>query len=568
MTRTMVGLTILFLLSCSSGGTNVSGLDFGIADDTGKTGSDAIAGLDLIDGSTPNDNTVLPPADQAGQPETEDAVQVEDIADGLLPPDVPGEDSSQPPADIGEYFPFAGCSKTEPCPFPEEPLCLMLPDSDQGICVKQCAEDGDQCPPWLDCIPPDPEDPAFAVCLRLKQMYETCDNKEGELCDNGLFCVDPPGQISGLCTAFCTAGETVCPVGTTCTVLYEEQPDWGACLPMPELPVCTVPGACEGFNTACATLAEDFSVCASECAQEGAACEEFGTCLNMPDPDGNATQVCLLLQGEGGICDIATGMICDDGLVCADVAAQNGAKHCFAPCADEGACSGGQVCAEPTAPAGATLCIPFEFAYAKPTKCNDDYPCEEEGKVCVIPPSKPDGYCVPSCDGGCADGLTCLKGGCVVVAEDESNCLEDNGVLCLPPSVCAKDHGEDGQGWCAHTCAPGQDGQCEGETECLQVGDGQSYCMTAAGFGEKCSVDDGVACSNDEDLLCLHMASNADFGYCAYECEGPGTCPPLEGTTSECIAQKGGKWYCGFLCGGSPSCPGNMDCSGFGMCMP
>jgi len=567
MNRALAGLTTLILLSCSSGGANVSGLDLSLAGDTGTNGSDASAGLDLADGVAPDDNAVPPPADQTGQPDGPDVVQPADTADDGLPGDAPGGDSTKPPGDVGEYVPFAGCSKTEPCPFPEEPLCLMLPDSDQGICVQQCAEDGDQCPPWLDCIPPDPADLSFAVCLKLKKMYELCDNKEGELCDDGLFCVDPPGEISGLCTAFCTVGETVCPVGTTCTVLYEEQPDWGACLPMPELPACTVPGECQGSNSACVSLDPTLSVCAPECAQEGAACEEFGTCLNMPDPDGNATQVCLLLQPAGGVCDIAKGMLCNDGLVCADVDAPDGLQRCFAPCAENDACAGGQVCMEPAAPAGIELCIPFEFAYAEPAKCNDDYPCEEEGKVCVIPPSKPHGYCVPSCDQGCAEGLSCLKGGCVVVAEKESNCLEDSGVLCLPPSVCAVDHGEDGQGWCAQTCTPGQD-QCEGGTECLQVGYGQSYCMTAVGFGEKCSVDDGVACSNDDELLCLHMASNADFGYCASECEGPGSCDPLEGTTSECIVQKGGKWYCGFLCGGSSSCPGNMDCSGFGMCMP
>ena len=470
---------------------------------------------------------------------------------------------------LGEYVPFAGCSKTQPCPFPEEPLCLMLPDSDQGVCVQQCADDGNACPPWLDCIPPDPGNLEFSVCLQLKQMYEPCSNKDGELCDDGLFCIDPPGESAGVCTAFCTVGETMCPVGTTCTVLYEDQPDWGACLPMPILPPCAIPGECEGYNTACATLDAVLSVCAPECAQEDAACEEFGTCLNLPDPDGNPTLVCLLLQGEGGACDMARGMLCNDGLVCADVGAADGWLRCFTPCAADDVCPPGQVCLEPGAPAGAKLCIPFEYAYAKPAKCNEAYPCTEEGMVCVIPPNMQDGYCVPSCDQGCAEGLSCLKGGCVIVAEEETPCLEEHGVLCLPPSQCAKDYGEDNQGWCAQACVPGQ-GQCEEGKECLQVGYGQAFCLASAGYGEQCSVDDGVACSNADALHCLHMASNADFGYCASKCEGPGlgTCAPLEGTTSECIFQKGGEWYCGFLCTGPSSCPGNMDCSGFGMCMP
>jgi len=520
-------------------------------------GPDWVAdGTPQPDGTVPPDGTVLPDGEVVALPDGAE------LPDGVEPLDVP-EDAGD---GKGPYVPFTPCTKANAkCPEKAE-ICLLLPNSDEGLCLLDCS-DGELCPPWMDCVPPDKQKPELKVCLELGPKMTWCNNKKGRICEGTLACIMPPGAEDGVCTTFCNlADEAGCAEGATCTVVDPDDPevDWGACLASPDFPECKEPAECAA-GTTCVQLKQTFR-CAPKCAEVGGACGMFGTCVMAELPDMAQTPVCLTFQGAGEICSTAKGLPCKDGLLCADLAAADGWFRCVLPC-PEGNCAPGFVC-KGLESLGLDACIPLELAQGPQVPCNDAWPCQEAGQACLKPQGQSNGFCVPACDAGCGAGTSCQDGGCVTVAPEGGSCLESVGVFCQLPTHCVRDKGAQGPGMCLSPCTPGQ--PCSGGKSCLDTSLGQAYCLIPGEFAQLCSLDDGIGCSSAAGLACLHVSADTDYGYCSVECNGPGTCPDgPAGTLSECMLKSGGKWYCAFLCGGmGGACPEGMSCSGIGVCAP
>jgi len=497
-----------------------------------------------------------------------------DLPADLVPADVaeargePDGDAEAPDAGPPEYEPFFACSKDSPCPFPEDPLCLLLPESEEGICVRPCdGEDSQACPPGQECLTPDAAQPDLKVCLSRAQMNEPCAATAGIICVDGLFCVPDPKtpQAPGICTTYCTMGEAICQQGTECQAMDPDDLTWGACLPLDDLLPCQSADGCPA-GTACAALVPGWFNCAPLCPEVGQPCGNYGLCMPLEQPDGETANVCLVIQNEHDICSLKKGMPCSEGLTCVDLGASDGWKRCVAPC-DNGNCPDGSVC---KLLEGIELqaCVPLQFAFGDTIPCGPSLPCEAPDQVCVAATADGNGLCAPSCDSGCTDQTTCLNGGCVLVSPAGGACLEENGVFCEPQALCIRDAGEYGPGACAIPCTPGVT-DCGGDQKCTGVLEA-SFCLDVAGFSELCSLDESTACDPDLPLTCVKIGSDADFGFCTVTCDGPGTCPQeLPGIYVECMINMNEASYCGFLCAGMVGdCPEWMECAGFGMCTP
>jgi hypothetical protein len=567
--RVAVLLCVAGLLACSQGKTvpylpgsdlvipgdgrgEVTLTDALVEPDGPTADADAVTSPDLADGG---DGGPVDPIDD----------QVGDDVDVL--PDA----GDVEPEDVVPFEPFAACGTGTACIHEQEPLCLLLPDSDEGICVKPCGEGVGQCPPWLECVQPDPQQPDLKVCLDMASFGQPCDHAGGTICEVGTYCIEPPGTQQGICTTFCSPGEAICPVGTTCTLVDPEDPSWGACLMLPDLPACETAEECKE-NELCAELAPGYHRCAPGCDLAGGPCGTFGTCTATVEVDGTPGNVCITYKEQGTICAQAKGLFCKDGLKCIDFGAPDGWARCLADCFG-GLCDPGYVCVQPE-DAPKEMCLPLALAVPDATFCNDEYPCPDDDKVCAHGDGKANGICAAPCgeEDKCPAGTSCLGGGCVPAAAPGEPCLETKGIFCLDGALCLTDKGqEDDAGYCATPCPAGDDGPCGGATTCQPVSPTLHACMVAAAFGEPCSLDDGIACDGNAQLSCIHISSDDDTGFCTQTCEGPGSCPQdIPASYAECMIQKAGKWYCAFLCGGGVGgeCPGDMTCSGFGMCTP
>jgi hypothetical protein len=519
----------------------------------------------LPDGTVLPDGTILPDGailpDSSLGPDSDTAV----IPDGTSLPDGLGQDLT-PDADGGSWVPFAPCTKTEPKCSSQDEICLLLPNSDEGLCLLDCSG-GELCPPWMQCVPPDKQKPELKVCLELGPKMSWCNNKKGRICQGTLSCLFPPGAEDGVCTTFCNLGdEAGCPEGAVCTVIDLQDPevDWGACLTAPDLPECKEAAECQAGST-CVQLKQTFR-CAPKCADVDGPCGLFGTCVMAEMVDMAQTPVCLTFQKAGEICSTAKGMPCAGELICADVGAADGWSRCVQACAD-GPCAPGFVC-KAVASLGFDACLPMELALGPFVPCNDGWPCKEAGQACFKSQGMTSGICIAGCGEGCPGGTTCQGDACVTVVAEGGGCLESAAVVCQLPAQCVRDKGATGIGMCLNPCVPGQ--PCGAGKNCLETSVGQSYCLVPGEYAQLCSLDDGIGCNSAAGLTCLHVAAEADYGFCAPECEGPGDCPPgPTGSLSECMLKSGGKWYCAFLCGGmGGKCPEGMGCSGIGVCTP
>lgn len=555
--------------------------------DEGKTinyvnGSDVVGGADAAldvavrtdapvgdavqpDGSVPTDggDTNVLPDSGADVPVGPSDTTVTDSLEGEVAGDVAE-------GDIAPFEPFAGCGEGAPCPHAQEPLCLLLPGSDQGICVKACGGDDGACPPWLECVQPDPGNDDLNVCLDVQGLGNECDTAQGLVCKPGTYCVTG-GAETGVCTTFCIPGEGICPTGTTCTLVDPADASWGACLPEPDWSECSSNGDCQE-DEVCGELVPGYLRCAPSCKEAGAGCGTFGLCTAVVDGDGAPANVCLTYQEQGQICDTAKGLFCQDTLKCLDLAAPDGWHRCVKDCVG-GLCDDGYVCHQPDG-APKEMCLPLEMTLADPVFCNGSYPCVEEWQVCTQGEDEANGICAPPCgeDEGCPPGQACRNGGCVPAAPIGASCLPGKGLFCQGEGLCLADKTQsDKAGYCAQPCTEGDDGPCGGLTTCQAAGDGLFACLVGGAWGEPCSLDEGLACDGGQGLTCIHIANTDDFGFCTGQCEGPGTCPQqVENATAECMLQKAGTWYCAFVCGGGfgSVCPEGMSCSGFNMCTP
>jgi len=485
----------------------------------------------------------------------------EDVQDATFVEAVEQDGGAEEP-----FQPFAECSTTQQCPFKQEPLCLLLPDSNEGLCVKECGKGGEECPPWLECVAIDPNDIGFAVCLTVAELNEKCSNKHGTTCRSGLYCVTAPGEEWGLCTSYCVPGEAICQAGTECKSVDPNNPqaDWGACLPMDDFAGCQAQAEC-GDGKVCVNLVAGDPRCLQKCEPPGTPCGTFGTCEELDVPGGGTAAACVTYQSQGQVCKPSIALVCKPGLWCADVSAPDAFLRCLTLCPD-GICPSGSIC-RPVAGVPGDACVPLQFALENPAGCNNEYPCPEDGHVCVPVPGQTAGVCASSCADGCPDGTTCQSGGCIVLSPSGGSCLEKKGVYCSAGTACVRDAGEQGPGWCAPECPGGQG--CESPLTCQIVTNGKKVCLDPAPEGSLCSWDEGIGCAG-EDVACIHLSSQNDNGFCTSTCDGPGTCKQvLPGTFPECMIVKGGKKYCALLCGGMASdCPDWMECSGMGMCVP
>ena len=461
---------------------------------------------------------------------------------------------------------FQSCDEANQCTSLNQPSCLLLPDSPKGICVKPCQPGGSDCPPWYECAAIAPDALESGYCLDVAKAQEPCDFSKGLTCAENLYCIAHPDTGASICTNFCTTGESICQVGLSCTPL-EDDPSWGACLPLAELAVCDGQSSCLGASS-CIMTTPASSHCAPQCEQVGSPCASHGSCVAMPAYGGGTESVCISEQSVGQICAPEKGLPCSNDATCSDVGAQDQWKRCLASCqADK--CESG-VCQKHVEWPESGLCVPLEYAFEQSVACNEGYPCVELGKTCVSLPETDDGICVDSCEQGCPEGSSCSGGGCVVTVGSGEQCLATSGVFCAPPADCRGVSEGAGQGYCALPCIPGDD-SCGFSQDCLDDGSGDDYCLTPADYGEPCSVSAGVACAGSSDeLTCVKMGDDSKFGFCTPGCEGPGgTCPTApDGKIAECVFQTGGSWFCVFLCMGGDGCPSGMSCSNFGICMP
>jgi hypothetical protein len=574
MKRRLVSLLIvLFSIACNEGGTIdpfLPGLDVApVADGAGDLGiagdlaGDATVvapdGSPLVDGADTNENPDL----------SGDQTSLADGDGGALLDGNVGETEDLVTGDAAPFEPFAGCTNGSPCPHPQEPLCLLLPNSDEGLCVKPCGGGDGGCAPWLECVQPDSGNPDLQVCLDIADLGEECSATDGLVCTPGTFCVI--AEETGVCTTFCTPGEGICPVGTTCTLVDPDDASWGACLAAPDLPQCEQGGDCKE-NEICAELVPGFLRCAPVCDEAGAGCGTFGLCTSTLEADGSPGNACITYQEQGQICDTAKGLFCQAELKCIDLQAADGWNRCLKDCFG-GQCEAGYACKQPDG-APKEFCLPLAMTLPEPTFCNETYPCPDDWQVCTQGEGDATGICAPPCgeEGGCPIGQSCKSGGCVPAAPVGSPCLAGKGLFCEGDALCLADKGqEDEAGHCATLCEEGDNGECGGLTTCQPAGEDLFACLVAGGWGTLCSLDEGTACDSAAGLHCLHISSDDDNGFCTGTCEGPGTCAQeVENATAECMIQKAGTWYCAFICGGGfgSICPDGMSCSGFGMCAP
>jgi len=540
-----------------------------LADGVGDIGSPGDSAGDAAtkdpDGVEPtdlSDSTVIQDlaSDLMAQGESKDSSQ----ADGA---DAIAEDLEA--SDVPPFEPFAGCSNGSPCPHAQEPLCLLLPNSDEGLCVKPCGGDDGGCAPWLECVQPDSSNPDLQVCLDIAGLGDECSATSGIVCTPGTFCVIT--DETGVCTTFCTPGEGICPVGTTCTLVEPDDASWGACLAAPDLAQCEQSGDCKE-NEICAELVPGFLRCAPSCDEAGAGCGTFGLCTATIQADGATGNACITYQEQGQICDTAKGLFCQESLKCVDLQAPDGWNRCLKDCFG-GQCESGYACKQPEG-APKEFCLPLAMTLPEPTYCNETYPCPDGWQICTQGEEDTTGICAPPCgeDEGCPIGQSCHNGGCVPSVPVGSPCLAGKGLFCADDAICLTDQGQDDEaGYCAVPCEEGDNGECGGPTTCQPTGDGQFACLVAGGWGSLCSLDDGTACDSSAGLHCIHVSSDDDSGFCTGTCEGPGTCPQeVESAFSECMIKKADTWYCAFICGGGfgAICPDDMSCSGLGMCTP
>ena len=475
--------------------------------------------------------------------------------------DVPGDQVGD--GDPGPEEPWAPCSADAPCADAAH-VCLILPDSDtQGVCVAPCTPGAGDCPPSHACVVPDPNGaPEVGYCFLPAGHLEPCEPAAGRVCVGGRYCLAPLGTDAAICTDFCIEDEALCPDLTECAPVSEEGvvEGWGACLPVAKATPCAGDLECE-FTEICVTPGEVPSICLISCMTPGTPCSTGGVCELLDGP-GGPTHACVHRQGAAEWCDPARGWPCADGRICLDVGDATGFGRCATPCSSDTGCAAHESCAPGTAPDGAAAqgCLPPALAGPPRTACNDAWPCEDPGVVCVA------GACAPACGDGCPDNQICVGGCCVYASSLGHACAPGWGWLCAEGAACAIDPGKDG-GVCASSCDG--DGDCLPGQACLPGPDDLPLCFTPADFAAPCAFSLGIACT--EDLLCMTLGSSG-VGFCTASCPGigQGGCPPgPPGTFADCMLNSGGQTWCAFLCGPfGADCPEGMTCDAVGFCLP
>lgn len=464
--------------------------------------------------------------------------------------DIP-EDQQQP----GQWM--DSCSAKAPCG--ADLVCLLLSEGGEGICLVDCGGEK-TCPPQQDCVAPDPGEPTLKICVNRPALLEPCQVGAADLCQEGLYCVAPQGISTGICTSFCAMNQTLCGQGTVCQGVDPEDPtpDWGACLPIPVLSPCTQNDQCE-WGQRCVLLGPENGRCVEICTGD-AGCGNRQRCVGLVSAGGETVNGCVQEATQGSRCDEDRGIVCINGLDCAEAPLDEIFGRCAADC-PEGGCPGGTTCVGATSETPGA-CLPLEDSVEPVAQCDEFYPCEDN-LTCVSMGADGPQVCLETCPDSCPDGQTCLQGGCARLGGQGEGCHPLAGWGCEEGLSCLSDGGDGEAGVCASTCEGALDLSCPGETSCVETPQG-FFCLRAAGFGDLCSLDDGWGCVTG--LQCLHVGGGSDWGFCSASCQMGGSCPDADG---QCVLKNADNWYCAWLCNDSPaSCPEHLFCSGGTLCVP
>lgn len=405
---------ILMLMGCGSQGINEA------SDGPGTKNQDLVEvgteGVDSLGGSDLNDGGIQLELVLSDSIETTSDIALADVSDVALSPDIipPGDilelDSTFPDAEtISEYVAFQQCTSLEACPNERAPLCLLLPNSEEeGICVTDCSDSELDCPPWLSCVAPNSSNPTFRVCLEARREFQTCDGAAGMVCGSGLNCIGLPETAQSICARFCSMEDSLCPTGTACQGIdpLDLTPEWGACLPLFQLPTCSDTEECPSGRT-CVPLTGGTGRCLLSCDTVGDSCDGGGHCLTRPDMSGEDCAVCGFGQKTGEICDDKRGVTCSSDGECVGLVTQDLWGRCLGHCVG-GECLGATVCILEGA---GDFCAPIELSSPPLQLCSALFPCQDEQFSCsFFEEEVAGGICLKECDATCQPPYSCVNG--------------------------------------------------------------------------------------------------------------------------------------------------------------
>jgi hypothetical protein len=459
---------------------------------------------------------------------------------------------------------------------------------DTGVCVPRdeasatACHNGvdDDCDGFIDC--------GDFSCTRGPEGNLCCDGdgapeRDDERCANG---------IDDDCNGYTDCQDFACGARSGVTICCGED---GQSVPEADDAACS-----NGWDDDCDGYADcrDFScaanngpqVCCGDGGPEDTAercgngldddCNGFTDCRDFACSQGAAAAICCTPtpEADAAACDNGRDDDCDGRTDCDDndCVAEPGRTFCLPGCVPAGAENTNATCANGLDDDcdGYIDCIDFSCSQsAMVTACGNGsvancQPCERAadcaGGACFRYNSLEDAalYCTSPCtsDADCTAGLSrCVNGHCSHQDAEITAVCAQNGTGRLWTDACGITQGFQP---CAagHTCVPASagedDAQCappcralgavvdrtEGETCC--PGLVASYDSLAAGYTERCLVDDGEACS--ADLQCAGGRSCLG-GSCAY-CQQARSCS----TDADCCdgyGCNGGR--CAQLCGAS-----------------
>jgi len=535
--------------------------------------------------------------------------------------DAPAENSCTCPSDCGppEVQEVPGltctdginndCDGQTDCEDPDcrddDPICAAVVCGD-GVCDAP-AENSCACPP--DCGPPEFQEFPGLTCT--DGINNDCDGQmdcedpdcrddpicAGPVCGDGV-CATPAGENPCTCTPDCGPSEpedhpAVCEDGldNDCDGAIDcADPE---CAPFPPCLGCNFNGLCEP------SLGENPCNCAdcAEAENHPIVCEDgldndCDGAIDCADPECAGTPTCPPGCNFNGLCEPPLG---ENPCNCADCAE---AENHPIVCEDglDNDCDGAIDCADPEC-AGTPTC---------PPGCNSNGLCEPPlgENPCTCPPDCGQAILEHPSQGNCQDGIDNNCNGLIDCADPD--CATDptcagpvcgDGVCATPagenPCTCPADCGPQmaGEAELPQGCTDGIDNDCDGQTDCGDLGPfpvgcsgdpacqsggcGDGICDGAIGENPCNCADCGPSEPEDHPAVCEDGLDNDCDGAidCADpECAGTPTCPPGCNFNGLCEPTLGENPCncadCGPQAGAEPDVPGGCrdtidnDCDG------